>query len=257
MFRIANAAFLLVLCLIIAGQALAADGSTVSISQVQIPSFAIPARVRALEALAVEVAQRTSIETELRSRNIPLLGDELFDSPLLFLPCNAPIPSLSVEEETALATWLKLGGTLVVDWQGGPGGGGLEQFRTSLEQFVSKLLPGGSLERVSKASVLYRSFYRLKYASGRLRLVDDLYGVVVDGRYAILVSFNDIISTVERSENGEFRYDAVPGGDAQREDAVRLLVNLVVYSLCLDYKDDKVHLDYLKSKRNWRLPEEE
>jgi hypothetical protein len=235
--------------------AAAQDGSSVSISQAQLASFMAPARLRALEALAGEVAQRTSVKTELRAKTVPVQSRERFGYPLLFLPCNAPIPQLTMEEESGLATWLKMGGTLIIDWQ--LGGTGVEEFRASIERFVATLLPGRTLERVPRASVLYRSFYRVQYASGRVRLADDLHGVVVDGRYVILVSYNDLLSTAERGESGEFRFEAVPGGEPQREEAIRLLVNLVMYALCLDYKDDKVHLEYLKSKRNWRLPGEE
>jgi len=230
----------------------AGDGSSVSLSQVELPSLPLPARVRALEALAVEVAQRTSIETDPRARTLSVLSPDLFNHPLLFLPCNSPLPLLSEEEEGALANWLKIGGTLFVDWQGG--GSGVEQFRTSVEQFVSVVFPGAGLERIPRANVVYRSFYRLKYASGRVRLVDDLYGVMVDGRFAILVSFNDMLSAAERGQDGKFRYDVMPGGATQREDAIRGLVNIIAYALCLDYKNDKVHLEYLRSKRNWRLP---
>lgn len=230
-------------------------GSTVSLSSLALPSLSHAARSGALDSLLAEVAQRTSISTSARSQTVSLRMDQLFEHPLLFLPADGPLPSLTVEETTILAAWLRRGGTLVVDWQGG--GSGLEEFRTGVESFAAALFPGGSIERVPRASVLYRSFYRLKHATGRVRLVDDLYGVVIDGRYAVVVSFNDMVSAVERAADGSYKYEVLPGGASQREDAIRFLVNLVVYSLCLDYKDDKVHLDYLRSKRNWRLPGEE
>ncbi len=244
-----------VLCAVAPPAGRAEDGSRVTLAQAQLFSTPLPARTRALDALALETAQRTSIETDLRSRLVAATGPEAFDSPLMFLPADGPLPPLGVEEESALGTWLRLGGTLVVDWQGG--GTQLEAFRAALEPWAAALLPGASLERIPRSSVVYRSFYRVQYASGRVRAVDDLYGVQVDGRYAIIACFNDLLSAVERGEGGEYRHEVVPGGDEQREEAIRLAVNLVVYALCQDYKDDKVHLDFLKSKRNWRLPGEE
>jgi hypothetical protein len=243
------------MCLLLPAVGAAADGSRVGLAQAQIFSTPLPARTRALDALAVEVAQRTSIETDLRSRLVSASGPEAYDSPLLFLLADGPLAPLGVEEESALGTWLRLGGTLVVDWQGG--GTQLDAFRSSLEPWLAALLPGAGLERIPRSSVVYRSFYRVQYASGRVRTVDDLYGIQIDGRYAVIACFNDLLSAVERGDGGEFRHEVVPGGDEQREEAVRLAVNLVVYALCLDYKDDKVHLDFLKSKRNWRLPGEE
>jgi len=230
-------------------------GSSVSLSSLVLPSLSPSTRPAALDSLSAEVAQRTSIPTGARAQAVSLRMDQLFDHPLLFLLADGPLPSLTVEENTVLAAWLRRGGTLVIDWQGG--GSGLEEFRSGLEAFAAALFPGGSLERIPRASVVFRSFYRLSHATGRVRLVDDLYGVVIDGRYAVVVSFNDMVSAVERAADGGYKHEVLPGGAAQREDAIRFLVNLVVYALCLDYKDDKVHLDYLRSKRNWRLPGEE
>ena len=246
-------AFLLLLCLD-ASPVLAAGGSGVVLGQLQLPASPSATRVRALDSLAAEVKQRTSIKAESRSRTLHPSAGELFDFPVLFLPGDDLLPEPTFDEQAALSHWLKAGGALFIDWQGG--GAKLEQFRANAEQFLGRLLPGSTLERVPRGSVIYRSFYRLHYASGRLRLVDDLYGVMVDGRYAVIVCFNDLLSAVERDQSGEFNFDVAPGGQTQREDAVRLLVNLVVYALCLDYKDDKVHLEYLKSRRNWRLPDE-
>jgi hypothetical protein len=42
------------------------------------------------------------------------------------------------------------------------------------------------------------------------------------------------------------------GGATQREAAVRLGVNLVMYALCLDYKDDQVHAPFILRRRAGR-----
>jgi hypothetical protein len=41
----------------------------------------------------------------------------------------------------------------------------------------------------------------------------------------------------------------VPGGEHQREMAFRMGVNLCMYALCLDYKDDSVHLETIMNRR--------
>jgi hypothetical protein len=249
---------LLTFCFLVCGlpaTATGAGGSQISLGQVRFAGVTQPDRLRALESVAAEISQRTSIEASRRAHSVPIQSDERFRYPLMFLPCSAPVPVLGLDEETALSIWMRMGGTLVIDWQGGAAD--LESFRTSLERFVATVLPGRLLERVPRTHVLYRSFYRLKYASGRIQLVDDLYGVVVEDRYALLVSFNDLLSAAERSADGSFSLPVVPGGENQREDAIRFLVNIVAYILCLDYKDDKVHLDYLRSRRNWQLPVED
>ncbi|NIQ00576.1 MAG: DUF4159 domain-containing protein, partial [Nitrospinaceae bacterium] len=41
---------------------------------------------------------------------------------------------------------------------------------------------------------------------------------------------------------GHWTYDIIAGGEAQRQRAIRLGVNIVMYALTLDYKKDMVHL---------------
>jgi len=38
-------------------------------------------------------------------------------------------------------------------------------------------------------------------------------------------------------------------GERQREQAIRLSVNIVLYALCLDYKDDQVHAPFIMRRR--------
>jgi hypothetical protein len=40
-----------------------------------------------------------------------------------------------------------------------------------------------------------------------------------------------------------------PGGDGQRERAIRLAVNVSMYALCSNYKDDQVHAPFLMRRR--------
>jgi hypothetical protein len=44
-------------------------------------------------------------------------------------------------------------------------------------------------------------------------------------------------------------FEVEPRGEAQRERAVRLAVNLAMYVLCSNYKDDQVHAPFLMRRR--------
>lgn len=213
-----------------------------------------PQRASALQSLATEVWRRTSVEATAVPKGIQAVA-LAYAYPLIFWSLSSELPELKSDDVVQMASWLRTGGTLVVDWGGSASH--LEQARTGLDTLVATLVPGGHVERIPRASVLYRSFYRLRYAAGRTRIVEDLFGVLIDGRYAIIISYNDILSALDRNSDGEFRLEVVPGGEDQREEAIRLAVNIVLYAICQDYKDDKVHMDYLKSRRNWRLPGED
>ena len=48
---------------------------------------------------------------------------------------------------------------------------------------------------------------------------------------------------------GAWEFPVVPGGDVQREHAIRLTVNIAMYVLCSNYKDDQVHAPFLMRRR--------
>jgi hypothetical protein len=47
---------------------------------------------------------------------------------------------------------------------------------------------------------------------------------------------------------------AVPGGEPQREQAIRLAINIAMYVLCSNYKDDQVHAQFLMRRRAGASP---
>jgi hypothetical protein len=47
----------------------------------------------------------------------------------------------------------------------------------------------------------------------------------------------------------------VPGGEEQREQAFRFAVNVVMYALCLDYKTEQAHIDFIMRTRRARPDE--
>jgi hypothetical protein len=63
---------------------------------------------------------------------------------------------------------------------------------------------------------------------------------------------NDLGGAWARDEAGNYLFACQPGGERQREMSFRLGVNLVMYALCLDYKSDQVHVEYLMRKRRFR-----
>ena len=73
---------------------------------------------------------------------------------------------------------------------------------------------------------------------------------VLDGRLAVVYSQNDLGGAWARAELGDWEYDCTPGGEPQRETAFRLGVNLAMYALCTDYKDDAVHLPFILRRRS-------
>ena len=68
-------------------------------------------------------------------------------------------------------------------------------------------------------------------------------------RLAVILSLNDLAGAVARDEFGEWEYDVGPGGEGAREMTFRLGLNVVMYALCLDYKEDQVHIPFILQRR--------
>jgi hypothetical protein len=89
----------------------------------------------------------------------------------------------------------------------------------------------------------------LKGASGRTASNFELEGAAIDGRTAVIVSKADMGGAWSRDPLGNWDFTVSPGGEPQREMAFRTGVNIVMYSMCTDYKDDSVHLPFILRRR--------
>lgn len=203
-------------------------------------------RPRGLARLAWELRKRTSVAIDLTVGAVDPATDELFAHPLVFWQGDQPFPALPAAAVVKLRQYLTKGGTLLVDVSDAKPGGG---FDTSVRRELARILPGTALERVSQEHVLYKSFYLLDRHGGRVNAKPFLEGMLVGQRLAVIVSSNDLAGAMARDEFGQWEYDVELGGDATREVTFRLGVNVVMYAMCLDYKDDQVHIPFILQRR--------
>jgi hypothetical protein len=222
------------------------DASKLAVAQVQHGGNWNP-RPSALRRLAWELARRTSIETAAEPALARLDRPGLHRSPMLYLAGLGAFPPFSEAERGALRRFLQYGGFLLVDAADGAEGGG---FDASARRELSRVLPAAPLAPVPREHVLYKSFYLLDRQGGRVLVKPWLEGQVLDGRLAVVYSQNDLGGAWARSELGDWEYPCTPGGEPQRETALRLGVNLAMYALCTDYKDDAVHLPFILRRRS-------
>jgi hypothetical protein len=203
-------------------------------------------RPTALRRLMWELAQRTSIETGADPVAVRLGRPGLHRFPMLYLAGDGALPPFPEPELAALRRHLQYGGFLLVDSADGSDGSG---FDASVRRELARLLPASPLLRVSREHVLYKSFYLLDHQGGRVSVKPWLEAQVLGGRLAVLYSQNDLGGAWARGQFGDWEYSCTPGGEAQRETAFRLGVNIAMYSLCTDYKDDAVHLPFIMRRR--------
>lgn len=207
-------------------------------------------RPTALRRLAWEIDKRTSIDMATEAARIGLADTALFRHPILYLAGDRSFAPPSDAEVARLRHHLAYGGTLIIDDAEGRVGGGFDE---SARLLVQRLFPQTPLRPVPSEHVIYKSFYLLSGAPGRVEVARELKAVEQDGRLVVIFAQNDLGGAWARNNLGRYEFEVSPGGEAQREMAYRVGVNLLMYALCLDYKDDQVHVPFILKRRQWRV----
>ena len=204
-------------------------------------------RPTALRRLGWEIARRTSIETAHDAVPVRLDRPGLHRHPMLYLSGEGAFPPFSEAERAALRRHLQYGGFLLVDAADGSDGSG---FDAAVRRELARVLPASPLRPIARDHVLFKSFYLLDRQGGRVLTKPWVEGQLHDGRLAVAYTQNDLAGAWARSELGDWEYPCTPGGEAQREVAFRTGVNVAMYALCTDYKDDAVHLPFILKRRS-------
>lgn len=203
-------------------------------------------RLSGLRRMAWELQRRTAVEVVPDARPFPLNSPRLFEYPFLYLGADGPLPPLRDDEVENLRRYLTFGGFVLADANDGSDGAG---FDASFRREMGRVLPQAPLTPVPSNHVIFKTYFMLDSAPGRLLNKPQLEACKLARRCAVVYSQNDLMGAIQRDEGGGFQLDVSPGGEPQRELAIRLLLNLCMYSLCLDYKDDAVHLPFIINKR--------
>ena len=187
---------------------------------------------QAAATLAAQIRERTSVEPADDVVRVRIADPHLFRTPLLVLSGSGAFAPPSAADQARLRRHLAYGGLLLVDdSEARPGGG----FDASARDLVRALFPAIEPAAVRPDHVLYKSFYLLDGAAGRVGAAPALDSVEQDGRIVVLLSPNDLGG-------------GVAAGD---ERSIRLAINVVLYALCLDYKEDQVHVPFILRRRRF------
>ena len=207
-------------------------------------------RPSAIRRALLEIEMTTSIRIVAEPGTVALELEQLVETPLAVWCGDRAFDPLSDAQRDALRTWLSAGGMLFIDGSEGREDGG---FDASVRRELEYVLPDTPLEPIGDDHVLWRTFYIVDRTPGRVAAAEHFYGATRDDRLAVIYSPNDVLGAWARDNYGNWEYEVHPGGAQQREMTVRFGVNLAMYALCLDYKEDQVHVDYLLRRRRWNV----
>lgn len=207
------------------------------------------ARASAPARWSWELMQRTSAPARLKPTQVRADDPSIVDAPFLYWSGDAKLTPLSPGEVAGLRKFFGLGGILLVDDAGVSDDGGQAAFGKSAREQIARVLPDMTPIALGQEHVLFKSFYLLRRAEGRVAGTRTLDAIVRGGQAQVIFSSHDIGGALARGVTGAWENPVVPGGDAQRERAIRLAVNVAMYVLCSNYKDDQVHAPFLMRRR--------
>ncbi len=250
------AAGLLLAVLLTPGAARADDAfvvratSELRLAYIQTGDDAIDAASRAgLLGLNATLSRRTAVETA-EPLAVDVEHDDLIFFPLLYWPVTATQRPPSPAAAERINRYLETGGTILFDTRDsgeetpGPFGsaaasqGQLRRLAAGVK--IPPLVP------VPPEHVLTKSFYLLHEFPGRWNngqvWIEPVEDRVNDGVANVIVGGNDWAGAWAVDGQGRPAFPVVPGGEPQREMALRFGVNLVMYVLTGNYKTDLVHV---------------
>lgn len=208
-----------------------------------------PARPSAPGRWSWELVQRTSAPGRLKPTQVRADDPAVVDSPFLWLSGEAALAPLTPQEIAGLRKFFGLGGLLLVDDAGVSDDGTPSAFGKTARSELARVLPDTTPIALGSDHVVFKSFYLLRRAEGRVAGPRTLDAIVRGGQPQVIFSSHDIGGALARGATGAWENPVVPGGDLQRERAIRLAVNLAMYVLCSNYKDDQVHAPFLMRRR--------
>ncbi|MBK8173872.1 MAG: DUF4159 domain-containing protein [Rhodospirillales bacterium] len=167
--------------------------------------------------------------------------DALEFYPLLYWPLSESTRPPSPRAAQKLSSYMRTGGTIVFDSRGQTGGGNGSAFGA-----IAHALDLPPLVPLPENHVLRRAYYLLADAPGRrtggVVWVEPTGEHVNDGVSSVIAGSNDWAGAWAVDSGQRPLFAVVPGGEQQRELALRFGVNLVMYALTGNYKADQVHL---------------
>ncbi len=200
---------------------------------------------KGLESLRKYLIERTSVNPK-GVKEVDILRDKIFYFPLLYWQVVEEIPDFNEEIINKINNYLVSGGIIIFDLVNLSNTSiSLEESRLNELKVLFSELGVNNLKQIDSNHTLVKSYYLLDTFPGRfdrkVLLIDTDNLDNKDGVSSVIVGLNHWVGAWAKDKNNYPLYQAVPGGERQREISFRFGINLIMYALTGNYKSDQIH----------------
>lgn len=199
----------------------------------------------AIPPLMEELIQRTSVEAATVRHEVSLTDPDLFSYPFLYITGKYDFEPFTQEEIEILRRFLSYGGFLLADDALGQPGYGFDK---SFRREMKRIFPEKEFRRVPSSHTALRSYYLLRRIGGMRMVHPYLEGISIGSATPIIYCQNDLGGAWERDQLGNWLNSCTPGGEEQRRDAFHLGINLILYAMTENYKEDLIHVPFIRRR---------
>ena len=195
--------------------------------------------------LMEELMLRTSVEAASVPRQVNLTDRDLFNYPFLYITGKYEFEPFTTDEIETLRLFLSYGGFLLIDDSLGQQGYGFDK---SIRREMQRVFPGNEFKRLPSGHAALKSYYLLRRIGGVRIVSPTLEGLTVGSSTPVIYCQNDLGGAWERDQLGKWTNACTPGGEEQRKDAFHLGINLIIYAMTENYKEDLIHVPFIRKR---------
>ncbi len=201
----------------------------------------------AMSSFLAEVRTRTSIEAAPDAALVDVSSPAIFEHPFLYMSGRYEFEMPDAPTIDNLRRHLTYGGFLLIDDGLGLEG---EAFGGAVERLMRLVFPRASLESLPRDHAVFKSYYLIRSLGGRQAVSQDLLGINVGVFTPVIFCRNDLGGAWARGPSGGWLEECVPGGEPQRLAAFQLAVNVALYAMTGNYKQDLIHHPFIQRRLN-------
>ncbi|HWO43144.1 MAG TPA: DUF4159 domain-containing protein [Candidatus Eisenbacteria bacterium] len=199
----------------------------------------------AVGPLMEELTLRTSVEAASARHEVTLGDRDLFNFPFLYITGKYEFEPFNAEEIENLRRFVSYGGFLLIDDALGQQGYGFDK---AIRREMQRVLPGNEFKRLPAGHAALRSYYLLRRIGGVRIANPNLEGIHIGPSTPVIYCQNNLGGAWERDQLGQWTNSCTPGGEEQRRAAFHLGINLILYAMTENYKEDLIHVPFIRKR---------